>query len=123
MAVFCSLLTGKPFRLFKIRHDRYKPGITHQQLKLLQLTQQMSASVVEGAWEGSNEVLFYPGSVQSGTYNLTCEKPASLTLILQSVLPVSCLANGAVDLVLRGGTDYASSMTFDYTKEVLEPHH
>jgi RNA 3'-phosphate cyclase len=122
MAVFCSLLTGKPFRLFKIRHYRYKPGITHQQLKLLELVQQMSTSGVERAWEGSNEISFYPGIVQSGTYAVTCQKPAALTLILQSVLPLSWLANGPVNLVLRGGTDFASSMTFDYTKGVLMPH-
>jgi RNA 3'-phosphate cyclase len=121
IAVFCSVLTGKSFRLFRIRHGRYNPGITHQHVKLIELVQQLSDSTSEGASEGSPEISFYPGRVFDGTYKLVCKKPASLTLILQSVLPIAWLAKGQVNLQLQGGTDFSHSMTFDYMKEVLGP--
>src|SRR5690242_7457677 len=97
-AVFSSLLTGQPFRIHSIRGKRRRPGLAYQQLRILELVEQMSGSIIHGAYEGANEITFYPQAVKGSRYVAQCEKPAALTLILQALLPISLLAKERVTL-------------------------
>lgn len=121
-AVFVSLLTTKPFRMRSIRGKRRVPGLKYQQVRLLEVVGQMSGSIIIGAFEGSDEIVFYPQPVKANRYEAACEKPAAITLVLQSLLPTSALADGPIKIAATGGTDFSASMPFDYFSEVLVPN-
>ena len=56
-----SLVSGKPFRIDRIRAGREKPGLLRQHL-----TAVLAAAEVEGAARGSQSLTFTPGTVRPG---------------------------------------------------------
>src|ERR1700755_311700 len=63
-----SLVTGKPFRIDKIRAGRQKPGLLRQHLTAVLAAAEVSGASVEGATLGSTCVAFTPGPVRAGDY-------------------------------------------------------
>jgi RNA 3'-terminal phosphate cyclase (ATP) len=89
------------------------------------LAEECGASV-EGGFVGSKELLFEPGiqrwkDEESGKKTVELQKPGSVWLILQALLPWYLLRGGCYDLTLRGGTNVSSSMSGDYVQQVLLP--
>lgn len=120
-ALLFSLLTGIPFKMVNIRKGRPKPGLKPQHLHILKALLRFTESVVSGAEPGSTEILFHPGTIKGGKVILDFRTAGSITLFLQTVLPVSFFALSPLHLEVRGGTDVPMSMTWDYFKEVLLP--
>ena len=117
-ALFLSLITGKPFRINKIRTTRKKPGLKMQHLSILRALGKITRSKFEGGELGSTELTFYPGEIVGGNLEMDIKTAGSITLFLQTILPVLAFARRASHLKIIGGTDVPGGMTIDYMRYV-----
>lgn len=116
-----SLITGKPFRITRIRAGREKPGLQRQHLTAVEAAAAVGQSQVQGGDLGSLEMTFEPGQVKPGEYTFTIGTAGSTTLVLQTVLPPLLLASGPSRLTLTGGTHNPHAPPFDFLARVLAP--
>ncbi|MBT3262170.1 RNA 3'-terminal phosphate cyclase [Candidatus Woesearchaeota archaeon] len=123
IALALSCLTNKPFKIKDIRKGRGVPGLKHQHLKAVEFLSEVTQAFVEGAELKSTNLIFYPRKEFSiGNIEIDIETAGSITLLLQSILP-SCIFSERKKIVLKikGGTDVAWSMPYDYLVNVLFP--
>ena len=113
-ALAMSLVTGKPFRIVRIRAGRKKPGLLRQHLTAVQAAAQIGQATVEGAAIGSQELTFTPGEIRPGEYRFAVGTAGSATLVLQAVLPALLTAPGLSVLTLEGGTHNPFAPPFDF---------
>jgi RNA 3'-terminal phosphate cyclase len=99
-----SLVTGRPFRIERIRAGREKPGLRAQHLGAVQAATTISAARTEGAFLGSQVLEFWPGPVAPGDYAFAVGTAGSAALVLQTVLPALRMVSAPSSLVLEGGT-------------------
>ncbi|MEK7866621.1 MAG: RNA 3'-terminal phosphate cyclase [Planctomycetota bacterium] len=116
-----SLLTGKPFRIARIRAGREVPGLRPQHLECVRAAARISRAAVEGDREGSQALSFSPGPVSPGAYEFRIATAGALTLVLQTVLLPLLRARGPSLITLSGGTHVPWSPTIDYVARVFLP--
>jgi RNA 3'-terminal phosphate cyclase (ATP) len=118
-----SLITGKPFRMVKIRAKRPKPGLMRQHLACVQAAQSVAKGPKLGDAKlagsapsllGDTELMFYPGEVQAGHYEFAVGSAGSCALVLQTVLWPLLMANEDSTLLLRGGTHNPMAPSFTF---------
>jgi len=117
--VATAALLKRPVRIINIRAKRDPPGLRPQHLSAVKGIVEMTRGVVEGLRVGSMEVLFRPGKIVPGKYEIDVGTAGSTTLMLQSLLPVISFAAGEVELLLRGGTNNPWAPPIDYVQHVL----
>ena len=120
-ALGLSLVTGKPFRIERIRAGREKPGLMRQHLTAVLAAAQVGAAEVEGAAIGSQVLTFHPAPVTPGAYHFATGSAGSVTLVLQTVLPALMLADQPSSLVLEGGTHNPLAPPFDFLQKAFLP--
>ncbi len=120
-AIALSLLTAKPFRMFRIRAGREKPGLKAQHLHSLKTSERVFGSRVTGATMGASEVSFWPGPLKGASYEVDIGTAGSLSLLLQTLLPAALFASGRTIAHLRGGTDVAMSPTWEFFRNLVLP--
>jgi RNA 3'-phosphate cyclase len=109
-----ALITGKAFRISKIRQCRSKPGLMAQHLKAVEAAQLVGAARVEGAHRGSQSLLFEPSGIHPGNFQLNIGTAGSTSLVLQTILvPLSFSTTGSV-VSVKGGTHVPWSPCFHY---------
>ena len=119
-AVALAAITKKPCRVFNIRKNRPKPGLMTQHLLGLQSLAELCNGKLEGDYLGSKEVRFYPGEIKKEKISLTIGTAASITLILQSLIPPALSAPEPVKIIFNGGaTDTFFSPTIDHFRYVF----
>ena len=116
-----SLVTGKPFRIDRIRAGRKNPGLLRQHLTAVNAAVEISNAEVSGATMGSKELTFTPGAVTAGNYAFAVGTAGSATLVLQTVLPALLLAAGPSNLILEGGTHNPFAPPFDFLARAFLP--
>jgi RNA 3'-terminal phosphate cyclase (ATP) len=120
-----SLVTGKPFRIEKIRAGRKNPGLLRQHLTAVNAAAQIGQAEVTGASIGSTQLTFAPGEIKHGAYHFAIGTAGSTTLVLQTVLPALLTArelNGQqMTLTLEGGTHNPYAPTFDFLAAAFLP--
>jgi len=115
-----SALTKKPFRIYKIRANRPKPGLQRQHLTAVNAVKTLTNATVKGDKVGSTELIFEPKDiVEEGEYTFDVGTAGSITLILQTILPL--LVNRKIKVVLKGGTDVPKSPSIDYIRLTFLP--
>ncbi len=113
-ALTLSLITGKSFRLRRIRARRSKPGLMPQHLAALKAAAEISHAKVEDARLGSKRIVFNPGTTLAGDYHFRIGTAGSTSLLFQCIyLPLS-LAGGSSSVQIEGGTHVSWSPSFDY---------
>ncbi len=116
-----SLVTGKPFRVERVRANREKPGLRQQHLTAVKAAAQIGRAEVEGAAVGSREFTFIPGSVTPGDYIFNIGTAGSATLVLQTVLPPLMIASRPSTLKIEGGTHNVHAPPFDFLEQAFLP--
>ena len=116
-----SLVTGRAFRMERIRAGRKKPGLMRQHLTAVQAAAKVGRAEVNGAEIGSQQVTFVPGGVVPGDYRFAVGTAGSVTLVLQTVLPALLTASGPSSLVLEGGTHNPFAPPFDFLDKTFLP--
>jgi len=120
-ALTLSLVTGRPFRLHRIRARRVKPGLLRQHLTAVRAATTIGAAEVTGDELGSTELVFTPGNVAHGEYTFAVGSAGSVTLVLQTVLWPLLLAPGSSRLIFEGGTHNPMAPPFEFIAEVFLP--
>jgi len=106
--------------MFNIRKNRPKPGLQHQHLTAVKVVKALTKAVTKGDFLGSEELYFEPkGIVDRLDYRFDVGTAGSVTLILQTVLPL--MINRNISLTLIGGTDVPKAPTIDYVRLVFLP--
>ncbi|MFH1265269.1 MAG: RNA 3'-terminal phosphate cyclase [Planctomycetota bacterium] len=116
-----SLLTGKPFRMERIRARRPKPGLARQHLTAVRAAAEVGRAEAEGAELGARELMFVPGEVRPGEYRFDVGSAGSTTLVLQTVLPALMIAGGPSQLRLEGGTHNIYAPPVDFLEKAFLP--
>jgi RNA 3'-terminal phosphate cyclase (ATP) len=116
-----SLVTGRPFRIERIRASRPKPGLLRQHLTAVNAACAISGAHVTGAELGSSVLEFTPSRVRGGDYRLAVGTAGSATLVLQAVLPALLVADAPTRLTLEGGTHNPFAPPFDFLAKSFAP--
>jgi RNA 3'-terminal phosphate cyclase (ATP) len=120
-ALGLSMVTGRPFRIEKIRAGRDKPGLLRQHLTAVNAATAICGATVDGAAISSRELTFSPGKVKSGNYKFSIGSAGSTTLLLQTVLPALLTAEGESSLILEGGTHNPHAPPLDFLERAFLP--
>ncbi len=120
-ALALAAIRGAPVEIHSIRARRKNPGLQPQHLTALTALGEISDARMEGAFLGSQRVLFAPGPVRPGEYRFDVGTAGSTALVLQAILLPLALAGGPSRIVLTGGTHVPWSPPADYVREVLLP--
>ncbi len=104
-ALTLSLLTGRPFRMTKIRANRDKPGLRPQHKTAVDAAVELGDAKVVGSTVGSRELVFAPGAYRPRDMTLDIGTAGSTGLVLQTLhLPLALRTSSAVRVALAGGT-------------------
>jgi RNA 3'-phosphate cyclase len=87
----------------------------------LQVLGRLFAAEVKGVEIGSTEVAFSPGRTNTDVTEVNMKTAASITLLLQALVPSVALSGARATLHITGGTDVPWSPTLDYFSEVVRP--
>ncbi len=119
-AVSFSSILKRPVRVTKIRAGREVPGLKRQHVSALEVLAKVFGGELSGAREGSSTVAFVPGAPRLSSLTVDMGTAASITLVLQAVVPAVALSGSRLSLELVGGTDVPWSPTFDYLRHVVK---
>ena len=124
-ALSLAMVTGKPFRMTKIRGQRRKPGLMRQHLTCVKAACEISGGTADGAEIGSTELVFRAGEVRASSYQFAIGTAGSTSLLLQTLLqtllPALWSAEGPSTLRLEGGTHNPLAPPFDFMDRVFLP--
>ena len=116
-----SIITGRPFRIDKIRANRDKPGLMRQHLTAVKAAERICNARVENAGLGASYLTFAPERVGGGDYTFSTGSAGSTTLVLQTVLPPLLLADEPSSLTLEGGTHNIHAPPLDFLEKAFLP--
>ena len=116
-----SVVQKAGFKIYNIRKNRKKPGLSYQHLACVKAAKTLSKAEVEGDYLRSTTLKFVPKELPVyGTYRFEIPTAGSACLLFQTVLYPLAMSEGG-RLVLRGGTHVPKSPSFHYLKEVFLP--
>ncbi len=116
-----ALVTGKSFRVERVRANRAKPGLQRQHLTAVLSAAKIGNASVEGAHVGTQEFSFVPGEVVPGEYAFSIGTAGSTTLVMQAVLPPLLIASGPSVLTIEGGTHNTHAPPFEFLQRTFLP--
>jgi len=121
-AMSLAAILQKPIRISKIRAGRKEPGLRPQHLQSVLLASKISHGRLSGATLGSTEIEFEPGHPTDSFKDLIDTKTAgSITMIVQTIIPISIFRQVSIDVEIRGGTEVPNSPTIDYLRYLVIP--
>lgn len=120
-AIALSAVLQQGVRIVNIRKARPRPGLGIQHVKSVELAGEMTGASIKGLSIGSSELEFIPGPIKSGDFTVRMGTAGSISLALQSILPIAAFAPGPVSLDITGGTDVKWSPLYDYFHNVVVP--
>ncbi len=121
-ALSLSMITQTPFRLQNIRAKRPKPGLRPQHLTAVHAAAALCNADVEGAHEGSTQLMFVPKEpTHPGTYRFDVGTAGAVSLIFQTLLPPLAEATEPSWLILTGGTHVPWSPPYHFLEQVFIP--
>ncbi len=108
-------------RVFNIRAGRVEPGLKAQHLTGAKALTQICSASSKGLQIGSTDFTFSPGALKAGFFRFDVGTAGSITLVLQTLMPLLPFAPGTVELEITGGTDVKWSPPVDYLRLVTLP--
>jgi RNA 3'-terminal phosphate cyclase (ATP) len=117
-ALSLSLLTGKPFRMVKIRANREPTGLRPQHVKAVEAAALLGEAEIDGVEVGSRALSFQPSRYTPQDMQVNIGTAGSTALVLQALhLPIALRAEGPVRVVLTGGTFNTQAPSFPFLDE------
>jgi RNA 3'-terminal phosphate cyclase (ATP) len=121
-ALSLSAITGKPFKIIRIRENRLKPGLRPQHREATRAIARIVDAEVVGDEVGSSRLEFRPRRRASpGEWTLDVGTAGSTPLLFQTVCWPLALAGAPSALTLRGGTHQDHAPSFHYLALVWAP--
>ncbi|UCG24980.1 MAG: RNA 3'-phosphate cyclase, partial [Chloroflexota bacterium] len=124
-----SALTGRPFRIEKIRANRSRSGLRPQHLTAVRAAAAICQAELVGDELDSVLLEFSPRSAPAGGEYLFDVAEASpsghsagaVTLVMQAILWPLLFASGPATITIQGGTFVPFSPPYHYLSEVARP--
>ena len=117
-ALSLALVTGRPFRIVKVRANRAKPGLRPQHLKAVQAAAALCGGEAIGAAVGSRDLTFRPAPYVPSDLTVDIGTAGATALVLHTLaLPIALRAEGPVRVTLTGGTFNESAPSFPFLAE------
>ena len=116
-----AAVLGREIRVFNIRAGRSEPGLKAQHLTSVKAVAEICNASSKGLRIGATEFVFSPGGIKAGSFRFDVGTAGSITLVLQTLMPLLPYAPGNVELEIRGGTDVRWSPPIDYVRLVTLP--
>jgi RNA 3'-terminal phosphate cyclase (ATP) len=107
-----SVVTGKAFRIERIRANREKSGLMRQHLTAVLAAGEVGGAEMTGAMPGSTELTFVPRA--GGAREIPGGK-------LQTVVPALMLADEPSTVVIEGGTHNLHAPPFEFLAKAFLP--
>lgn len=120
-ALSLAAVFGKSVHIYSIRHGRPKPGLQAQHLTGVKAVAKLCDAKISEAKIGTTDVFFEPNEIRGGEYEFDIGTAGSVTLVMQSLLPMLAFAKSKTTIKLRGGTHVEWSPSFYYLQNVLLP--
>jgi RNA 3'-terminal phosphate cyclase (ATP) len=122
-ALALSLLTGRPFRVVKIRANRATPGLRPQHLTAVRAAAELGQAEVSGASVGSRDLTFRPGAYAPRDLDFDIGTAGSTALVLQTLhLPLALRADRPVRVTLTGGTFNTRAPSYPFLETTWRAH-
>ena len=122
-ALTLALLTGRPFRIDRIRANRDRPGLRPQHLAAVQAAAELGNADVSGASVGSRSLTFRPGPVGRRDLTIDIGTAGSTAMVLHTLhLPLALGEGAGVRLALEGGTFNLAAPSFPFLAATWAPH-
>jgi len=115
-----STIFGKPLIYSNIRANRENPGINKQLETGISIIQEVCGAEAKGKIVKSKELTYTPHEIKSGSYFGDTHTAASLTLMLQSLVPILIFVKQDSTLKLKGGTTVGMSPPVKYTQLIIQ---
>ncbi len=114
-ALTLSLLTGRPFRMVKIRANRDKPGLRPQHQKAVEFAAALGEARVTGGGVGAKELTFSPAAYAPRDFSIDIGTAGSTGLVLQTLhLALALRSQKPARIVLTGGTFNPKAPAFPF---------
>src|SRR5207253_2065855 len=120
-AVALATVLSKEINVFNIRSGRAEPGIRPQHMTGVKAAAELCSANLQGLEVGATEFVFKPGKLRTGNFRFDVGTAGSVTLVLQTLMPILAFAPGPVQLEITGGTDVKWSPPIDYVRLVTLP--
>jgi RNA 3'-terminal phosphate cyclase (ATP) len=122
-ALTLSLLTGRPFRIVRIRANREKPGLRPQHLKAVEAAAELAGASVQGGAIGSRDLTFRPAEYAPRDLRIDIGTAGATALVLHTLhLPLALRAEKPVRLTLTGGTFNMAAPSFPFLESTWRGH-
>jgi RNA 3'-terminal phosphate cyclase (ATP) len=116
-----SIVTGKPFRIHKIRAKRKSPGLQPQHLMAVRAAARVGLAETIGDALHSQTLEFSPQGLQTGTHHFAIGTAGSASLVFQTVLPPLMRAEAPSRIVIDGGTHNEHAPPFEFLDKAFLP--
>ena len=113
-ALALSAVSGRPFRMERIRAGALRPGLRPRHLAVVRALALCCGAEVHGAFEGSPDLRFLPGEPTGGEFSFDIGTAGASTLLLEATAPVLGTAAAASRLSVVGGTHLARSPSYHF---------
>jgi RNA 3'-terminal phosphate cyclase (ATP) len=113
-ALTLSAVTGRGFRVERIRARRARPGLRPQHLAAVRAAGLACAAEVHGAFDGSPDLRFIPAEPAAGAFSFDIGTAGAATLVLQTVVPILATASEPSRVEVIGGTHVPLSPSFHF---------
>jgi len=121
-ALSLAAVTGRPFRIERVRANRLKAGLRPQHLEAVRATALLTEAQVEGDELGSTRISFVPRRrAAPGAWRFDIGTAGSAPLLFQTLCWPLALAEKPSALTLLGGTHQDHSPSFHYLALVWAP--
>lgn len=117
-ALALSTITRKPFSMNNIRKSRDKPGLRNQHLAAIYAYRDITNALCDAKLNDEN-IEFYPGKSNSTKEDFDIKTAGSISLFIQSLLPVLINSKKLSNFKVKGGTDVKYSPAINYYKELV----
>jgi RNA 3'-terminal phosphate cyclase (ATP) len=122
-ALTLALLTGRPFRIVKIRANRDKPGLRPQHVHAVSSAATLGNAAVVGAAVGSRDLTFRPAAYTPDDLRIDIGTAGSTALVLQTLhLPIALRTDRPVRVALAGGTFNTKAPSFPFLATTWRAH-
>ena len=117
-ALTMSAITGDNFKITSIRGNRSNPGLKRQHLECVKAAARLCDAKLVGDKLNSKELEFKPGHLRNESFSVNIGTAGSITLLLDTVLPIATQFSDDFRIDVKGGTDVKWSPPADYFSEV-----
>lgn len=120
-ALSLSAITGRSFRIDNIRAGRKRPGLMRQHLTCVTAAAKVSNAKTSEVAIGTQTLEFTPGDIQASNDEFSIGTAGSISLLLQTLLPILLHAPEKSSVTLKGGTHALHAPSIEYIDEIYLP--